>query len=123
MEQSKKITIIHGGKLLLNSVYPDKFRKNIERRVRERNIDIVSGDYVDEFPEDGTTVELKTRNGKTIKGVDLVVRTLLFRLRFVLKRHIVIDTSIRFSAECTVGRLAWSGSPVGGRSRKGQAHA
>lgn len=87
MEQSKKITIIHGGKLLLNSVYPDKFRKNIERRVRERNIDIVSGDYVDEFPEDGTTVELKTRNGKTIKGVDLVVRTTSFLLRFVLTTY------------------------------------
>jgi apoptosis-inducing factor 2 len=36
---------------------------------------------VDDIPEPGTTVDLKTRKGKTIKGVDLVVSTQLCVLR------------------------------------------
>lgn len=68
---TKKITIIHGGKLLLNGAYPDKFRKNIERRVRERGIDVITSDYVDSIPEHDTARDLTTRNGKVVKEVDL----------------------------------------------------
>ena len=72
--QTKRITIIHGGKLLLNSTYPDKFRQNIERRVRARGIDVVLSDYVDSIPEHDTAHDLTTRNGTVLKGVDLLVR-------------------------------------------------
>ena len=37
--QNTKVTIVHGDKQLLNPAYPDKFRRNIERRVRARGID------------------------------------------------------------------------------------
>jgi len=70
----KKVTIIHGGDLLLNDVYPVKFRKDIERRVRARNIDIILGDYVDSIPEPGTA-GVTTRNGQSLSTVDLVVPT------------------------------------------------
>ena len=66
---------MHGGSKLLNDTYPDKYRNNIERRARGSGIKIVDSDYVDVFPEPGTTVDLPTRRGNVIKNVDLVVRT------------------------------------------------
>ena len=59
----------------MNSTYPSKFRKDLERKARSRGIDFIFSDYVDTFPEPGTPVDLTTRNGQVIKGVDLVVST------------------------------------------------
>lgn len=70
---TKKIVIVHNGTLLLNNTYPDKFRKNIEKRVRDRGIDVVLGDHIDQFPEVGTVVDVETRSGKVLKEVDLVI--------------------------------------------------
>lgn len=63
---------MHGDKLLLNSTYPEKFRKDIEGRVRARGIELVLNDSIDVFPEPGT-VGLKTRDGKDFPDADLVV--------------------------------------------------
>ena len=63
---------MHGDKQLLNSTYPAKFRKNIEGRVRARNINLILGDYIDTFPEPGF-VGLTTRKGEKISDADLVV--------------------------------------------------
>ena len=51
--QKTKVTIVHSGDHLLNDTYPDKFRRNIERRVRERGVTVLAGDYVDALPAPG----------------------------------------------------------------------
>ncbi|KAI0655398.1 FAD/NAD-P-binding domain-containing protein [Cubamyces menziesii] len=68
---SKKVTIVHSEAQLLNDAYPQKFRKDIERRARLRGIDIILGDKVDMLPE--TTIGVVTRNGRRLPDVDLVV--------------------------------------------------
>ncbi|KIP01404.1 hypothetical protein PHLGIDRAFT_80620 [Phlebiopsis gigantea 11061_1 CR5-6] len=68
-----KVTIVHGGEHLLNDTYPDRFRKNIEDRVRKRGVAVVDEDYIDNFPEPNTTADVTTRRGKVLKSVDLVV--------------------------------------------------
>lgn len=69
----KKVTIVHTRKMLLKDVYPDKFRLDMERRVRAFGIDYILEDRVETFPEPGKAVDLRTRNGKIIPGVDLVI--------------------------------------------------
>jgi len=68
---SKKITLIHGGRLLLNDTYPDKFRKNIEKRLRSHNVDVVLKEYVDSVPESGTGTVV-TGSGKHYEA-DLII--------------------------------------------------
>ncbi len=68
-----KVTLVHSDSQLLSGIYPDKFRRLIEQKVRSRDINLVFEDYIDEFPEPGQTVDITTRRGKTIKGADLVV--------------------------------------------------
>lgn len=70
--QKKKVTLVHSEKQLLNDVYPDKWRQDIERRVRKRNIDLILGDRLDSFPEPGA-VGVTTRNGKQLRDADLIV--------------------------------------------------
>lgn len=61
--------------MLVNKTYPDKFRKYVGKRVAERGVSVIYGDYVDEFPAPGVGGEVHTRNGLVIKA-DLAVRTL-----------------------------------------------
>ncbi|KAI0365681.1 FAD/NAD-P-binding domain-containing protein [Pilatotrama ljubarskyi] len=68
----KKVTVVHSENLLLNDTYPDKFRKDIERRARLRGIDFILGDKLDVPPEG--TVGVTTHNGKQISDADLVVQ-------------------------------------------------
>ncbi|KAH8120013.1 FAD/NAD-binding domain-containing protein [Phellopilus nigrolimitatus] len=67
----KKITIVQAGSLPLNDVYPDRFRKDIERRWHKRGIDFIFNDRVEHFP-DQTSGSIKTTNGKIIEA-DIVV--------------------------------------------------
>ncbi|KAI0629813.1 FAD/NAD-P-binding domain-containing protein [Trametes polyzona] len=67
----KKVTLVHSEKLLLNDVYPERFRKDLERRARLRGIDLILGDKVD-IPPEGT-VGVTTENGKQIPDADLIV--------------------------------------------------
>lgn len=65
--QEKKITIIQGDTMLLNSAYPNKFRKYMESQLRARNIDLLLGDYVDKVPENGSG-KLEFRSGRSIQA-------------------------------------------------------
>ncbi|KAH9891858.1 FAD/NAD-P-binding domain-containing protein [Cubamyces lactineus] len=67
----KKVTIVHSEGQLLNDTYPDKFRRDIERRARLRGIDLILGDKLD-IPAEGT-VGVTTQKGKQLPDVDLVV--------------------------------------------------
>ncbi|KAF8167610.1 FAD/NAD(P)-binding domain-containing protein [Crassisporium funariophilum] len=67
----KKITIVQGDDGLLNKVYPNKFRKALESKVRALGIDVILNDFVDDLT---TPAEITTRSGKTIKA-DLVLST------------------------------------------------
>ena len=45
---------MHAGEKLLNPTYPDKFRKDVQRRVRTNGIRLILDDYVDSFPASAT---------------------------------------------------------------------
>ncbi|KAI9065974.1 FAD/NAD(P)-binding domain-containing protein [Trametes sanguinea] len=68
----KKATLVHSEPLLLNDTYPERFRKDIERRLRAKGIDVLLGDRV-EVPPEGT-VGITTRNGVQVPDADLVVQ-------------------------------------------------
>ncbi|KAI0823945.1 FAD/NAD-P-binding domain-containing protein [Trametes gibbosa] len=68
---NKKVTIVHSDAKLINDTYPDKFRKDIERRARALGIEFILGDKLDTPPEG--TVGVTTHNGKSIPDADLVV--------------------------------------------------
>jgi len=69
----KEVTIVHGDRILLNSTYPDRFRKGLEKSILARGVKIVLDDFVDEIPAPGPA-SLKTRKGEVIHA-DLVVPT------------------------------------------------
>ena len=69
--QTKKITLVHSGTLPLNDAYPAKFRVDVLRRWKARNIDVVLGDRIDEIPT-ASPIVIKTANGKSIE-TDIVV--------------------------------------------------
>lgn len=68
----KNVTIVHRDTQLLNSVYPDKWRKDIERRVRARNIHLLLGDSVGDLSSENVN-GITTTSGKNIPDADLVV--------------------------------------------------
>ena len=65
--QDKKITIVHGGDKLLNDTYPDSFRRGMESKLRARKVDIILGEYVDQFPPSGSG-ELVFRSGEKLNA-------------------------------------------------------
>ena len=65
------MTIVHGGKLLLSGTYPEAFRKDVESRIKNRGVDVILDDYVDDLNQSGSTIS--TRAGKQI-ACDLLVR-------------------------------------------------
>jgi len=67
---NKKVTIVHSDSQLLNSTYPNKYRKRVEKDLTSRGVNIIFNDYVDNFDSS----PIKTRSGRQIDG-DLVVRT------------------------------------------------
>ncbi|KZS91692.1 FAD/NAD-P-binding domain-containing protein [Sistotremastrum niveocremeum HHB9708] len=69
---NKKITLIHGDSMFLNDTYPAKFRKDIERRIRIRRIDVLLSNHVDTIDNSGTSH--KTREGTPFEA-DLIVPT------------------------------------------------
>jgi Pyridine nucleotide-disulphide oxidoreductase len=66
----KKVTIVHSDSQLLNSAYPDKYRKRVEKDITSRGIKIIFSDYVDDFE----SLPASTRSGGRLEG-DLVVRS------------------------------------------------
>ncbi|KAJ3542647.1 hypothetical protein NMY22_g3430 [Coprinellus aureogranulatus] len=67
---SKRVTIIQGDRLLLNDIYPDKFRRDIQRRLEARGVEIILNDAVSGNPSPEKPV--KTREGQELT-CDLVV--------------------------------------------------
>ncbi|TFK28571.1 FAD/NAD(P)-binding domain-containing protein [Coprinopsis marcescibilis] len=63
----KSVTIVQGDRLLLNDVYPDKFRTQVVQRVRQRGVDIIFDDAIKGAPpaESGYT-SIKTREGREL---------------------------------------------------------
>ena len=68
----KKVTIVHSDSQLLNSTYPNKYRKRVLKDLESRGVNVVFNDYVDDFE----SAPIKTRSGRRIDG-DLVVRPFL----------------------------------------------
>ncbi|CCM01829.1 uncharacterized protein FIBRA_03897 [Fibroporia radiculosa] len=71
---NKKITIVQADDMLLNPTYPTKYRKDIEKRVRARKIDMVFSELTDYIPQYGT-MGLTTRSGMSLPTADLIVPT------------------------------------------------
>ncbi|KAG5635713.1 hypothetical protein H0H81_010338 [Sphagnurus paluster] len=69
LNPSKRVTIVHGGQYLLNGAYPVRYRKDIERRLRLRGVELILGDVVPDRIEIGNVT---TRNGKRLTP-DLIV--------------------------------------------------
>lgn len=67
----KKITIIHKQSHLLSSVYPDKFRTDVDNRWTRRQILLNLGDQIDEIPEFPAT-SVVTSKGTRVEA-DLVI--------------------------------------------------
>ncbi|TFK65078.1 FAD/NAD(P)-binding domain-containing protein, partial [Pluteus cervinus] len=67
---NKPVTIVHGQEFLLNGTYPEKWRKDVGRRVQKRGIKAILNDYVDNL----SPGVIQTRNGQNITA-DLVVAT------------------------------------------------
>lgn len=65
--------IVHGRNLLLNDQFPNKFRRLVNQKLEARGIELVLGDYVATFPENGGG-EVVFRSGNKLQA-DLVVRT------------------------------------------------
>ena len=65
----KKVTIVHSDSQLLNSAYPNKYRKRVENDVTSRGINVVFNDYVDNFD----AIPATTRSQRQLEG-DLIVR-------------------------------------------------
>ena len=53
-------------------MYPNKYRKRVEKDLIARGVNIVFNDYVDDFE----STPVKTRSGRQLEG-DLVVRIFL----------------------------------------------
>ncbi|RXW19704.1 hypothetical protein EST38_g6154 [Candolleomyces aberdarensis] len=69
---TKNVTIVHSRNLLLNDVYPDRWRRQVNESLEKRGVRLVLGDRVDDVvPKDGKIV---TRSGKEITA-DLVIPT------------------------------------------------
>ena len=64
----KKVTIVHSDSQLLNSTYPNKYRKQVEKSFTSRGVEIVFNDYVDNFE----TIPATTRSQRQLEG-DLIV--------------------------------------------------
>lgn len=70
--QDKKITIVHREPHLLSSVYPDKFRIDVDNRWTQRQILLELNDQIDEVPA-YPAASVVTRKGQRIDA-NLVVR-------------------------------------------------
>jgi len=62
----KQITIVHSGKALLNGAYPNKFRKDVARRLTKKKVTLILGDKIENA--ESTT----TANGLPIEA-DLII--------------------------------------------------
>lgn len=114
------MTIVHTRKMLLKDVYPDKFRLDMERRVHAFGIDYILEDRVETFPEPGKVVDLRTRNGNIIPGVDLVVSASMVN---VVLRSPYEDSGIRFETKHRISPEPRRRSSHRARLREGPSYS
>ncbi|KAG6847570.1 hypothetical protein H0H93_007320 [Arthromyces matolae] len=69
----KKVTIVHGDKLLLNPSYPDKFRRAAADSLTARGINLVLDEFIND-PETREVQGITTASGKELKGADLITQ-------------------------------------------------
>ena len=81
--QDKPVTIVQGDKYLLSDIYPQKFRMDVERRLRLRGIDVIFEDKVEGRPVIEPGTPLTTKKGKTL-NCDLLVRSFHFQPKIFL---------------------------------------
>ena len=62
---------MHRDAHLLNDAYPEKFRVDLERRVRAFGIDLILNDAVGAAP--GVASGVTTQGGKALPDADLIV--------------------------------------------------
>ncbi|KAG6845101.1 hypothetical protein H0H87_000800 [Tephrocybe sp. NHM501043] len=70
LDPAKNVTIVHSEAMLLNKAYPDKFRKDLEQRLRTRGVKLLLGDVVPEDAMSSTTIT--TREGHNLTP-DLII--------------------------------------------------
>ncbi|KAF9778269.1 hypothetical protein BJ322DRAFT_1094226 [Thelephora terrestris] len=68
----KHITLVHGQDNLLNDTYPAKYRNRVKAGVAARNIDLMLGEFVTEFPPSGSG-ELVLRSGERLNAGLVVI--------------------------------------------------
>ncbi|KAF5340263.1 hypothetical protein D9611_007913 [Ephemerocybe angulata] len=62
---SKEVTIVQGDRLLLNDVYPDKFRVSVQRKLESQGVEIILDDAVKGNPH-CLSRPIKTREGREL---------------------------------------------------------
>ncbi|KAI0823949.1 FAD/NAD-P-binding domain-containing protein [Trametes gibbosa] len=66
----KKVTVVHHRDQLLNDTWPEKYRKDVERRWEHFGVDFILGDKLD-IPSTGT-IGVITHKGKHLPDADLI---------------------------------------------------
>lgn len=94
LTQEKKVTIIHSQKLLLNDVYPDKWRLDVEHKLRSVGVEFILGDKVEGDLSHHTGGPIVTRNGQTLSPDLVVSHHGLDVIQFV-HPDVIIDTHPR----------------------------
>lgn len=71
----KKVTVIHNRSKVLNDVYSDKLRVPLQKQAEEMGVSFILNDSLEqgEQPFKETPQSLRTKNGKVLDGVDLVI--------------------------------------------------
>ncbi|KJA26789.1 hypothetical protein HYPSUDRAFT_63567 [Hypholoma sublateritium FD-334 SS-4] len=108
----KAVTIVHNTKYLMNDMYPQKFRVDLERRLRRRGVKIILDDAIEGEPRLDSNAPLKTREGTSLT-CDLLVtaygaepNTSLFK--FILptplgnKNYVEVDRTLQVRAHQSI---------------------
>ena len=112
--QVKKITIVQGNDKLLNDAYSDRFRDYVASKLRKRNIELVLGEYVNQFPS-GESGELVFKSGKKMNA-GLVVSSFLVSVPNWCPSSLIFQPGPHFWADTKHSddrRVAWAGCADG----------
>ncbi|KIJ39265.1 hypothetical protein M422DRAFT_175306, partial [Sphaerobolus stellatus SS14] len=64
----KTVILVHGQRKLLNDVYPDRFRDNVARRLKAKNVTLILDDYINDLQDP----KAPTRKGASLNA-DLIL--------------------------------------------------
>lgn len=87
---SKKVTLVHAQNKLINATYNDKFRDGLKKQLIDLGVTLHLGDRIEgEYDFASGPVDLKTREGHSIDGVDLVIPAIGGSINSALLRNLV----------------------------------